>query len=349
MSWKNAYRDLQRALDRAQAGYGSAIWVAKGRYKPRFYWDTTLWGTPYGGYDGNFSLFNGVNLFGHFAGVETSTSERDLADVNNEAILDGWITEVSSGMYILYPVSYVVKVEGIENVIIDGFTIMNSSGNDYENPGFSQGAGIYLDGSIASVVNCKISENILNGISAQNASVVDIQNCSFIDNISAFGLDVESAGGSGSRITVSNCLFQNNHTGICTGFMGSGIALTVKGSNVMYNLDGISLTSTQESTIINNWIHDNYGSGIYIDGHQDSAPTIRNNTICGNLSYGIWSNTDSDAIIHNCILFGNKDPWGDEGDLGGVTFDNVNYCCLQTEHSGDGNIWGDANDPLLYA
>ena len=336
MSWKNAYRDLQRALDRAQAGYSSAIWVAKGRYKPRFYWDTT-YGTD-GGYDGNFSLFNGANLFGHFAGVETSASERDLADANNEAILDGWISELSSGIYILYPVSYVVKAEGIENVIIDGFTIINSHYNEYENPyGFYQGAGIYLDGSSASVVNCKISENCLNGISAQNASVVDIQNCSFIDNISAFGLDVESVGGSGSRITVSNCLFQNNSEGICTGSWGYGIALTVKGSNILDNGDGISLAFTQESTIINNWIHDNYGNGIWIDYRQVFATTIRNNTIFGNGAYGVSSGSE-DPIIQNCIIRGNTG-----GDFGG-TLNNVNYCCLQTERSETTNIY---NDPCF--
>jgi len=116
ISWDNAYTDLQDALRAARAcGAGiKDIWVATGTYKPT--WDAeTMTG------DETFELIEDVGLFGHFVGIgryETSTDQRDFADANNETFLEGQIGEGYNEA-----VRYVVSANGIEDSIVDGFTI----------------------------------------------------------------------------------------------------------------------------------------------------------------------------------------------------------------------------------
>lgn len=79
-SWKDAYTDLQAALDDARDVGGSPceIWVATGTYKPdRGTGDQSL----------AFELSSGVALYGGFAGDEQCRDERDW--VANETILSG--------------------------------------------------------------------------------------------------------------------------------------------------------------------------------------------------------------------------------------------------------------------
>ena len=92
---------------------------------------------------------------------------------------------------------------------------------------------------------------------------------------------------------------------------------------------------TPATTIKNNWIHNSGGAGIYFNG-QVGVPLVRNNTIYDNSTYGIEA-TDADPNIVNCIIYGNG-----TGDLyrPSGTFD-VNYCCLQSVHGGQGNIVAD--------
>jgi parallel beta-helix repeat protein len=284
-SWENAYTDLQDALGYARAGCGSQIWVAAGTYKP----------TNCPGYSGvSFELVDGVSLYGHFAGVETSTSERDLANANYETILDGLIDPNNDGR-----VDYIIKGQSIDNVTIDGFTVQ-SAGSD----------GINLDDCNAIISNCMIRDNYVCGIANENGSGMIIHKCTFTDN--EYGV------------------YNYNE------------ALTINGSIIKNNSwCGIMLDTGSSATIINNWIYNNEISGIYIS-YPASVPTIRNNTICNNYPYGIEFYGYADANIRNCIIRGNT-----EGDLGGGTFNNVNYCCLQSYHSGTGNIYGDANDPCF--
>ncbi len=78
-SWSDAFTDLQSAL--AAASSGKQIWVAAGTYKPTADNNRTI----------SFSLKNGVQVYGGFAGTETELSQRDL--VVNIVILNGDIGE----------------------------------------------------------------------------------------------------------------------------------------------------------------------------------------------------------------------------------------------------------------
>gem|GEM_PF-4250951 len=74
-SWTNAYTDLQEAMQLAQAG--QEIWLADGVYLP----------TKDGNRDAYFNLPSGVDLYGGFAGGESTICQRDFS--NTRSVLSG--------------------------------------------------------------------------------------------------------------------------------------------------------------------------------------------------------------------------------------------------------------------
>lgn len=74
-SWTNAYTDLQDAMQSAEAG--QEIWLADGVYLP----------TQDGNRDAYFNLPSGVDLYGGFAGGESTICQRDFA--TTRSVLSG--------------------------------------------------------------------------------------------------------------------------------------------------------------------------------------------------------------------------------------------------------------------
>ncbi len=113
-SWGNAYTDLQSAL--AVAGASDQIWVAEGTYLP-----TNGSNLPEDVEDPrevSFNINNGVQVYGGFAGGETSLAQRDIRA--NPTILSGNIGEngQADNSY------HVVDITGsTASTIIDGFTV----------------------------------------------------------------------------------------------------------------------------------------------------------------------------------------------------------------------------------
>jgi len=375
-SWIDAYTELQDALTMArqcEAGVKS-IWVAAGTYQP------TRDAQGMTGYE-TFELIEDVGLFGHFAGYESSTSQRDFADANNETILDGQI-----GENYYDAVKYVVSADGIENSIVDGFTIGGSYG--------SYGAGAYLDNASISIVNCRIKENSNCGIYC-NQSTAEVANCLITDSagdgiycyrstVAITNCTVEDNGNRGihawaTALAIMNSIFSNNSGDgiyVCSNcdliiaqslikgnggiglFVYSGCDFVLNRSIVCDNgWDGLELVDNNSVTLTNNWIyrngrtHQTWRDGVWFYSNNASAPLVRNNTIFGNLGYGIEVGTQqTDPNILNCIIYGNE-----EGDLEGRTFD-VTYSCIEGDYTGTGNIPddpcfvdADANDFHLAA
>jgi alpha-tubulin suppressor-like RCC1 family protein len=391
-NWDDAYTDLRDAFIGVQnlGADITAIWVAAGTYKPTYDINETNYQSK------SFELLEDVGLFGHFGGVgtyETSTSQRNFADANNETILEGKIGSSAS-----QAVQYVVKAQDIIDGLVDGFTIKGA---------YNGGAGAYLDGSNASIVNCKFKNNNNYGVRAVNFSYPDIHNCLFMNN-SSYAVYSDTSepdtsycifdgnnttprglyltNGSVSNITNSNfknhtvnaiegyyatvniegCkLSQNGYHGVEGLDLNLAVKRTVLENNTQNgirlssysNLDiencvirksgyqGVYLSQNSVAEIINSWIHNNgtsmdssYGAGVYFED-QIGIPTVWNNTIYDNYTYGIECSEDgADPNIRNCIIAGN-----DSNDLCRVngSFNKVNYCLLQHTHSGSGNITGD--------
>jgi hypothetical protein len=142
-SWENAYTDLQTAL--ANASTDSEIWVASGIYKP----------TTTNAQSISFNLKQSVEIYGGFAGFETSREQRNWT--TNQAILSGDIRSIGIDSDHSYHVVF-----ANDNITassrLDGFTI--TKGNDSQYSG--NGGGIYNNDSDAIFANLSIISNKVN-------------------------------------------------------------------------------------------------------------------------------------------------------------------------------------------
>ncbi|MCC7506672.1 MAG: hypothetical protein IT259_15310, partial [Saprospiraceae bacterium] len=91
-SWADAFPNLHPALGMAQAG--DTIWVAQGVYAP----------AVSAARDSSFMLPSGVQLFGGFAGFESSLSQRDW--VAHPTVLSGDIGIVGDSTDNAYTILY---------------------------------------------------------------------------------------------------------------------------------------------------------------------------------------------------------------------------------------------------
>jgi len=304
MSWENAYVNLQDALDRASSGCGSQIWVAGGTYIPSKPTPPPLY----------FQLVNGVPIYGHFAGNETSIDQRNLSNPANESVIDG--TDVSG--------LYVVRANGLaSNTTLDGLSIKGAT------------SGIKIENGTATltVKNCTISNSSSYGINASGPNFI-VADC----NIYNAGRGINSTT---SNFTITGCVIHNNYYGIYV--TSAPASARVSNSIIRNNQNGIYAGSAAPFLISNNWIHHNTdgynsGSGVF----TWATVTLRNNTIFGN-DYGI--NNPAKPTIHNCII------WGNDSDLANpyTSKYSASFTCFANcgNAVGTGNICGDANNPLF--
>lgn len=173
-SWDNAYGDLQQALRAAKKG--DQIWVAGGEYKPTTDDDRTK----------AFELVDQVSVYGGFAGLEMSQSDRNIKA--NPTILSGEIG-LPSREDNSYTVVYAEKIS--VNTVIDGFIITGGHANANEaglEPSSCGGGWFNFDAS-PSISNCVFRNNfareggaMFNLAGKGGNSSPRIVNCIFLDN-----------------------------------------------------------------------------------------------------------------------------------------------------------------------
>ncbi|MCP3933196.1 MAG: hypothetical protein GY705_29350 [Bacteroidetes bacterium] len=206
-SWENATGDLRAVLLKAKPG--NQVWVAKGKYTPTTTNNRTL----------SFNIPDGVEVYGGFAGYESSINQRNL--VTNETILSGDIGSPYSDDN-----SYsVVLTEGVSSAtIIDGLTISNGVSNGLSKPVNKDrsGAGWFNDGtsheSSPTINNCIFKNNSardgagLYNFATNGVCKPKLTNCQFISNKADLdGGAVYNDGRSGlCNPTFVNCVFENN-------------------------------------------------------------------------------------------------------------------------------------------
>ncbi len=232
-SWDNAYTDLQSALDDSS---DNTIWIAAGIY------------TPGAGSLDTFSTFNvnrPVNIFGGFAGTETSQDDRVID--SNPTIISGDLArdDVFGNNFINREdnsVHVMLIDSSAEMVIIDALTVTggtNLAFNDsIDIPLFlRRGAGIYSEARV-SISRCDFTGNyggsgvgllLLEGITSnsivQNCRFykntafdqatfyilrtqnIEVKDCQFFDNAVNRGALYPSRC---NNITVTNCEFNDN-------------------------------------------------------------------------------------------------------------------------------------------
>lgn len=324
-SWQSATNDLQFALNTAldirnTHGIIVDVWVAAGTY----YGDTT---------DNAFTMVNGVNVYGGFAGNEPATYDLSLRDFAAHAsILDG-----GSARRVLYQTSNF----NIQTTW-DGFTIQNGQilGN---------GAGVYLreNGRLS---HCKIQGNVsTNGDGGGvYCSYAVVEDC----DISGNSCQYDGGGVYAYHATVRRCNIIDNTAnyggGLYVSYYGDIVSCKISHNQSSYSGGGIYMYS---STQVRNCLVENNTSGgssySYYGGGIIGSGTIVNSTIVRNTSSsdgaGVYGYDGT--VLTNCIVWGNEKN-GESDNVAGTP--TVSYSAVEGGCVGDSIIvLNDANPPLF--
>ncbi|MCK9460846.1 MAG: right-handed parallel beta-helix repeat-containing protein [Proteobacteria bacterium] len=332
-TWDEGLASVERGLDLAEP-LGCDVWVKAGTYYPTHDPDGSA--TPDDPRTVTFRLRAGVALYGGFAGDEATLEERDF--VANVTILSGDIgaaDDISDNCYHV--------VTGTDGATIDGFTI--TEGNA-DNPGNTTGygGGMINDFFSPIVVNCVFSGNYANfGAGMLNAcSSPTVTSCTFSNNTAA----VDGAGMYNmvaSSPTVVDCIFSGNASLSLDDGTLSGGGMTNHSSsptvrnctffaNAGEDAGGMENTDYSSPMVVNSVFLANSGqTGGGMSNRFNSSPTITNCTFSSNNAESDWGggiyNDYSDAVITNCILWGDSEP--EILNFGMYSFSTVTYSDVQ--------------------
>jgi parallel beta-helix repeat protein len=344
-SWTNAYTSLQSAI--ASAASGDYIWVAAGTYYPSAY---PAGASGSSNRDYSFFLAGGVQLYGGFAGTETTLAARDYT--TNVTILSGDIgtANTTSDNCHHVVVSAVTTAAGV----LDGFTVTrgNANGSGYFmlSTGYiyrSLGGGMLNRSSSPSIANCTFSYNTATngGGLYNNYASPTVSNCTFSNNTAS------STGGGicnypNARPTITNTTFSNN-----TANHGGGVYAHTTSHTTVSNCTFIENTATTN------------GGGMHNDGSCSSIitnATFSDNT-AGSHGGGMYNGSSSPTIA-NSVFWGNvkgssSTATGSDIENSGANTSTITYTTLQLASSsytstnnnlftgGTGNLY--AQDPLF--
>ncbi len=305
-SWANASSDLQAMIN--VSSNGDQVWVAAGTYLPsRDPFGST---TPTNPRDKTFYLKSGVDIYGGFAGTETSISARTIAA--NITTLSGDIGAVNNSSDNSYHVVLMVISGSSPGCILDGFRIKGGNANSWPNITVNSisilrgsGGGIYAYGGTNSIFrNLHIHNNyatdngggiyveagkftikfdsIYNNYSPWHGGGMFINGNSIIDSNALYSNSAGKLGGGayiGSQTVLNGNTINNNYTG-----SGHGVS---RGGGVYFN-------APDSNKITNNTIYSNTtshlysscgGGGLYLTGDTTSAYLVSNNQMFFNTAY----------------------------------------------------------------
>lgn len=319
--WANATSSISYALAVAKTTHAN-VWVAAGTY----YGDTTSANA--------FTMQDGVNVYGGFAGNEPSDYDLTLRDFEaNKTVLDGNLERRVLNQ------SDTFSIETTWN----GFTLQNGKIS-----GLGGGASIRRNGKLE---QCEIKSNNAAGGAGVYCTFAEISKCEICDNSS----DGVGGGIYGSNSTIKNCNVVRN-----TGTHGGGLLADY--TNVLeciinHNVasahgGGIySYESTIENCLIaNNSLH-NYQYGGIGSGVFGSNCNMVNSTVVHNSSISNSTSTNGQvgvgiygSNIVNSVVWGNEYN-GAPRNLYSVTSSSS---AIEGGYEGDSIIVLSAENPPLF-
>lgn len=290
-SWATALGSIQAAIDAAAAEFNTSataqeVWVASGTYSTA---------------TAALIMKAGVNLYGGFAGTETTKEQRVKGtnpwDYTNATILNGGnakrCIEVSANFTSVY--------------VIDGFTITNGNGQ-----------GLQLNNSGGGLVlraNLKLQNSIVTGnTTSGNGGGVNmvggiVSNCWIYNNVSTSGTitaggGVYSAPATGFTSTIEQSVIERNTNG---GIRAQAAGSTYIDRNIIRNNTStgngasIYLNNPTVCEITNNLITNNSGTNnIYLNKGK-----LINNTVVNNEGGIYLASATNVSEVYNNIIVGN--------------------------------------------
>ena len=310
-SWSTAFGDLQEALGKASRG--QQIWVGAGTYYPTRGQDRSA----------SFVLKEGVEIYGGFAGSETSRETRDWKA--HPSILSGDIgrkdTKTDNSKHV---------VTGANNAVLDGFTITggysavdSSSRSSPSGPG----SGQKTHTSPQNILQSK-GEGFGAGILNFNAAPL-IRNCTITGNEALKGGGVYNVtAGKGTprfwNVVISNNFAAGRGGGMSNDLFTHPILVNVSFINNSTNAKGGGLYNDFNCSplLINVLFTGNRAAQAAAMGNDgSSSPVIFHATIVGNTAtdsggalyqgtYNADMGKSNRPVAINSILWGNRSLTG---------------------------------------
>lgn len=322
-SWDKAYASVQKAINDlalSQPGVPGEVWVAAGIYEPTELINGN--GTP-----ASFRMYDGISLYGGFAGTETTKSERERVVDNpmpwrfaNATVLRGstfdgentwnatdrkW-SVTSASTHVVWFAPLPGKEDFANTTVMEGFTIEGGQAKVSEAMNYDgdKGAGVYMKGAnvylIHSVVKNNVAPSVGGGIYLKDGRV---QGCLVYNNSSETnggGIYVDNAG------LVLRSMITNN-----SAINGGGVYLD---NNSVQDTDGkwhpeyqILSTSviTNNTSVHNGAVYCNKG-GIVLQSTiaNNETPTATDNA-SDNASQTGGLYIDTYAKVVNSVLWNN--------------------------------------------
>ena len=308
-SWGDAYPRIQQGIDAAFDDGGGEVWIAGGYYIE----------------SGILNMRNGVDVYGGFAGAETTRAQRDW--LLHTVTIDGSSADNGSS------VSHVVTGA---NARLDGVTIRGGNDLGLKNKQFIDvGGGLLIFNVSCVVANCTFIDNVGgNGGAIYISSTAStlIENCLFYSN-TAFenggAIFVDNDGTAGT-IAIRNCFVRNNHAGL----HGGGLYLSYGDVQL------------QNNVVVENRAIEGAGGGVY---SVENPGSIINCTISDNQSVepgaGLFNVlTEATMPVINCIIWANLSLDLESAIADPANALDVRYSCVGGGFPGTGNI---NEDPLF--
>ncbi len=368
MSWANAFTGLQNAM--AAAVSGDEVWIAAGSYRPTADTDRTI----------SFNLKTLVNVYGGFAGTETSRDQRNGAA--HPTTLSGEIGAAGNADNSYH----VVRASGVTDAMLTDVTV---TGGNAEYPDYC-GGGMYAANSTLTLSRIVFDSNTSTGgygggLYNQSGSsrTLTLTDVTFRSNSATY-----YGGGMynyyNSRANLTNVTFQQNSTTQYGGGMyndqGSVLVLnnvifrsnTAQSGGGLYNnyctpsvssatfiansatyQGGAMYLRSSSPTVVNAVFSRNsadIGGGIY--ACNNSSPQLTNVSLSGNsarVGGGIYSYSNSYPYANNAIFWGNTATlWGPQIADEAYYRTTVRYSIVQGGWSGSNYMVQDV-DPKFAA
>lgn len=269
-SWAKAYFDIVRAVNDA-ATTGGQVWVGKGNYY------------------GSVTLQEGVELYGGFAGTETSISARRIAD--NPSVIDA--------------TGRPQAITAADFSGVDGFTLRKGS------------YGVRCNDKSVSIANCNITQN-LTGVYIGRGSAAEVRLCTVNSN-TYYGIYCDA----GSDAAIAYSYINGNVNGGVYCFASSprivgcemannakyglladcGSSPTVSGCSILDNSTGIYCYLSSSPRISDCVILRSKWYGLRCDVR--SSPVVESTTIAAGQRLGVYCYSSSNPTLSSCIISGN--------------------------------------------
>lgn len=310
---------------------GDEIWIAGGTYitDPAATLPTATAAVA-------ITVKNGVNVYGGFAGTETSISQRAKGanpwDYTNATILSGNNVSTVAGFTSTPGLKFGTLTEA---TIVDGLTIQNY----VRNGGNSPGCAVTM-GTFAVMQNCIIKDNLLTfnvtanggcGVVMQSDQPVGypvLENCYiYNNNTDRSGGTTGSPNGGGGLIQgyalVKGCVIENNSA---LGLAG-GIYINWGGTR--------SGGATIEDCIFKNNVSPLSGGGlnIIIKAGTTASEAIKNCQFIGNISGtsagGLITDANTNVLLEGCSFIGNKGATAGGAQVSAATLMPIKNCLFE--------------------